>query len=398
MKLFLLSILLAAAPLFAQPSDENSDSLNALVQVLGESDDPQFHYDILKGMSDGLKGRRSVPMPRGWEAAAEKLAKSPKSDVRDLAQGLSVTFGSKTAFAQLRKQLADPRVTLAARTNALDSLAGAKDPELPPVLIKLLSDKSMRALALKNLAAYEVPEAPAAILRIYPTLDTAEKRDALNTMLSRVTYAKPLLAAIEAKKVPAKDLTADLVRQLRNLKNEEINQQVALIWGVARETAEDKKPEIAKLKSMLLSKPSQTVNASRGRTVFAKACAQCHSLFDVGGKVGPDLTGSNRADLDYILENMVDPNAVIPNDYRTSTVDTKDDRVITGIITRQDTDSITVVTANETLVLPKNEVLKITHSQISMMPEGLLATLSETEVRDLVAYLKSPSQVPMAGE
>ena len=111
--------------------------------------------------------------------------------------------------------------------------------------------------------------------------------------------------------------------------------------------------------------------------------------------MGPDLTGSNRGDLDYILQNMVDPNAVIPNEYRTSTVETKDDRVITGIIGRQDARSVTVSTAAEMMTLPRYEIAIIRSSEISMMPEGLLDNLKEQEVRDLIYYLSRPGQAPL---
>jgi putative heme-binding domain-containing protein len=118
-------------------------------------------------------------------------------------------------------------------------------------------------------------------------------------------------------------------------------------------------------------------------------------LFEVGGKVGPDLTGSNRADLDYILQNILDPNAEIPNDYRPVTVDTKDDRVITGILKQQDERSLTLQTANEVVTLPRSEVAKLQQAQLSMMPEGLLTPLTDQEVRDLIFYLRSPGQVPL---
>src|SRR5207248_10862547 len=79
-----------------------------------------------------------------------------------------------------------------------------------------------------------------------------------------------------------------------------------------------------------------------GRAVFAKTCMQCHTLFNVGGKVGPDLTGSNRADLNYILTNVVDPSAVIGKDYLVSIIKSKDHRVLSGIIKADDGNAITV--------------------------------------------------------
>jgi putative heme-binding domain-containing protein len=111
--------------------------------------------------------------------------------------------------------------------------------------------------------------------------------------------------------------------------------------------------------------------------------------------VGPDLTGSNRGDLDYILQNIIDPNAVIPNDYRAWNLDTTDERSISGILKQQDDNAITLVTANETLVIPRGEIRSLKESELSMMPEGLLQTFSDQEVRDLLYYLRSPGQAPL---
>ncbi len=123
---------------------------------------------------------------------------------------------------------------------------------------------------------------------------------------------------------------------------------------------------------------------------------QCHTLFDTGGKVGPDITGANRGDLAYLLENIIDPNAVIPIDYQLSIVQTKDLRVVDGIIKKQDQNALTIVTTAETLTLPQSEIRRVKPSTMSMMPEGLLDGMTEQDVRDLFAYLRSPSQVPLA--
>jgi len=107
------------------------------------------------------------------------------------------------------------------------------------------------------------------------------------------------------------------------------------------------------------------------------------------------LTGSNRADLDYILQNIIDPNAVVPNEYRAVNIETRDARNLTGIIWQQDDKSVTLVTANETVTLPRAEIKTMQQGDLSMMPEGLLQPLSDEEVRDLLYYLSRPGQVPL---
>ncbi len=374
---------------------QDSDALPALIAVLNDSKDPQLQLDVLHGISDALKGKRDVPMPIGWQKVEDKLGRSDNGEVRLLAQSLGLTFGSEHALAAIKQVVRNRNAELATRRSALDSLLNTRDPEIPSLLQTLLNDSGLRAQAIRGLARFDAPGAAEAILKVYPELNGSEKRDAINALASRASYARPLLAAASDGRVPRRDLTAEIVRQLRNLKVAEVDEQVQKVWGSFREASADKKQEIERYKGIYRAGGSTPGDAIRGRAVFARTCQQCHTLFDVGGKVGPDITGSNRGDLQYVLENVVDPNAVIPNDYRTSTINTKDDRVLTGIVKKEDASSITVATANETLVLQRSDIESMHLSEISMMPEGLLAPLNDQEVRDLIYYLGRPGQVPL---
>src|SRR5438876_391401 len=313
-------------------------------------------------------------------------------------ESLSLTFGSSKALSALRTTLTDRSGDLGARRTALNSLLEAKDPGLPPILQDLLNDPELRGVAVRGLAAYDDPQTPSAILAVYDSLDAAQKRDALSALSSRVAFAKPMLAAVARGTIPRQALTAEIIRQLRNLKEAGIGTELQNVYGTVRESSADKQKEIERYKRIYWAGGSQPGDALRGRAVFARVCQQCHTLFDAGGKVGPDLTGSNRGDLDYILQNIIDPNAVMPNEYRAWTIDTKDGRSITGIVKQQDNKAVTVLTQNETLVLPRNEIQSLQQSDLSMMPEGLLAPLTDQEVRDLLYYLSRPGQVPLPGE
>jgi putative heme-binding domain-containing protein len=93
--------------------------------------------------------------------------------------------------------------------------------------------------------------------------------------------------------------------------------------------------------------------------------------------VGPDITGANRTDLAYLLETIVDPNAVIPNEYRTTEVETKDGRSLTGIQKLVTEKTLMLQTANELAVLSKDDVASQRLTELSMMPEGLLTPLPD---------------------
>jgi HEAT repeat protein len=179
--------------------------------LLQQKDEPQFQLDLLRGLSEGLRGQRTAGMPAGWDVVEKKLSQSDNEDVRFLAQSLSLTFGSQNARTALRQTLKEQSATPAKRRAALDALAGIKDPELPPTLQSCCKSLNWRPGA-PGIAGYNDPRTPDALLGAYGVFDPAQRRDALNTLVSRVAYAKPLLTAVEAGKIPLKDLTADIIR------------------------------------------------------------------------------------------------------------------------------------------------------------------------------------------
>ncbi|HXG61120.1 MAG TPA: family 16 glycoside hydrolase [Planctomycetota bacterium] len=380
------------------PQDpEGGDNLSLLVEVLKQTDDVQAQADILRGMREGL-GAQTVKMPKGWTELAARLSESPSAEVRALVRDLSARFGDASALEGLVRTLADAKADPAARGKALETLLGVRYAGLAAILLKLVEDPAVRGTAIRALAAFDEPAAPEAILRVYPSLDVSERRDAVNTLASRKAYALELVGAVRRNVVPRSDLTAATIRQLREHRDPTINNWIETEWGRVRATPEAKAREIAELKTMIQAGPKG--DPSRGRAIFARTCMQCHTLFEGGGKVGPELTGSNRAELDYLLSNIVDPSAVVGKDYQASAVRTKSGRVISGILRPGDGRSISIVTENDVVVLPKDEVDAVRTSEVSMMPEGLLANLSAQEIRDLIAYLQSPVQVPLpaAGE
>ena len=390
---FLLFAIVLLSP--AQLRAQDAEALAALVGVLKESDAPGFQLDILKGISAALKGQRNLKPPKGWDVVAARLAKSPNAEVRQLAQQLSLTFGSKTAMAALRKVLTNGKAKLPERRKALAALVAARDVKLPEVLRGLLSEPELRREALRGLGAFEDAKTAPAILKIFAKLDTAGKRDALTTLASRVSSAKALMAAVTRGTVKANELPADIVRQLRAHGVKDINATLDKVWGVSRSTPAAKLAEIAKYKKLLEAKVNRPDNLPRGRALFQRTCAQCHKLYGEGGEIGPDITGSNRNNLDYLITNMLDPNAEIPNDYRTTILRTKDNRVLVGVIRRSEGQSVTIATPAEVVTVAKRDVAAIDPQDFSMMPEGLVLALKVDELRDLVAYLRGSRQVAL---
>lgn len=368
-----------------------------LSAVLRESLDgtAEEQKQVLEEMLQGLRGRRRVPMPPGWNEIATRLSQSSDADVRHHAGSLALIFGDPAALAARRKILLDPQADMGARSAALESLAAVQAEGLSADLRQLVSVPPLDVLAVRALAQYDDPATPGTLLEHYPRFSPSLKRDALNTLGSRAEYAVALLAAVERKQIPAGDLSADLVRQLRSLKHPEIEAAITRVWGIVRETPQDKQRLIQQYRQALSRKGSPPPDLSLGRAVFSRQCQQCHVLFDVGRKVGPELTGSNRANLDYVLSNVLDPNALIGKDYQVQVIVTQNGRTLNGVVKAEDPDKLVLATANEEVVISKADIEERVVSDKSMMPEDLIRTMSDGEFRALVAYLASPQQVPL---
>ena len=398
MKFFLtiFLILLLGSPHLSRAQD--IEALGALIGVLKDVDDSVFQRDILKGISDALKGQRNVKPPKNWDEVAPKLAKSPNKEVRQLVQSLSLTFGSRAAMESLREVLINPKGKLEDRRKALAALIDAHDSKLPEILQGLLKEKVIRREAIRGLGVVENSKTPVAILKVFDQLDTAGKHDALTTLATRVSYAKVLMVAIEKGEIKANTLPADIVQQLKAHGKRGINSKLDQLWGVSRSAPEAKLKEIARYKKLLEAKPVKPINLSRGRALYQRTCAQCHKLYGEGGEIGPDITGSNRSNLDYLLTNILDPNAEIPNDYRTTILKISDNRVIVGVIIRSEGGSVTIASPAESLTIAKSDIVSSEPQNFSMMPEGLVLAFKEDELHDLVAYLRGNGQVPLLRE
>jgi putative heme-binding domain-containing protein len=215
-----------------------------------------------------------------------------------------------------------------------------------------------------------------------------DQQHAQLTLTSRESWAASLLDRIESKQIQASDLTAYSVRQIKALGNDDLTARLAAHWGNVRETPSDKAKQIESMKKWLSLERLANADMVQGHQLFTKHCASCHQLFGEGGKIGPDITGAQRTNLDYMLENIIDPNAAVANDYQMEILRTEDGRVVTGLIESEGEETITVQTVNERLVFPITDIAARKKSVVSIMPQGLLDPLSENEIRDLMGYLQ----------
>ena len=370
-------------------SADPAKGLAALAPALN-SDRDDLRSDVLDGVLDALRGRKQVPRPEGWNDLYAGLSAVKSPALLDKALLLAVILDEPKAVEALRTILLDPKADAGRRATALTTLAERRTPGLGRDLPGLLDDDALRARAIRAMAAFNDPDAPRVLLDRYAKLAPADREDVVATLAARPAWAMALLDAIDRGVVPRRDVSVTIARQVQALNDAALTKRLEAVWGTVRATSADKAALIGKYKAILGSGKPDPAN---GRAVYQRTCHACHKLFDAGGDVGPELTGSDRANADYILENVLDPSATVAYEYTVTNVATSDGRLVSGILRGQTPAVLTVQTANERVLIPAEDVEDVKRSNVSMMPEGQLETLSEQEVRDLFSYLASPGQV-----
>jgi putative heme-binding domain-containing protein len=370
------------------------EGLDQVIQLLAvAAGDNQ--EELLAGIMEGLEGQRTVAMPAAWPAAFAALQQAQKQSVREQSLALALVFDDPAALAALRERAAGKQSAPAVRNAAIQALVAKKAADVAPLLLELIGDPPTRSAAIRGLAEYDHPETAAKLLDAYGLLDAAARQDAVQTLASRLAWAQPLLDAVATGLVPRGEISAFTARQLLSLGDEALAERVKAVWGDVRPTQADKEKLIADYKRRLTPDSLRGANRAAGRAIYQKTCANCHKLFDAGGNIGPDITGSQRTNLDYVLETLIDPSAAVARDYQMQVVRTADGRTITGLVVGESEAAVTLQTVNEKIVVPLAEIEERRVSPNSMMPDGMLQTLEIQQVRELVAYLMGTSQVPL---
>lgn len=374
----------------ARRAGTTTKELDILLQTTSQQS-RAWQESLLKGLQDAYRGRRQVIKPKSWELFKNgKLAQDHQDAIRDL----EVLFGDGRALAEIRTIVVDRKASLNDRRAALESYIRAKPDDLKSVCESLLEIRSLNLVAAEGLAQLDDAEIGRELTKRYSRFNTEDRTRLLEILTTRKTFADALLDSVGEKKIPHSVITAFHARQIQSLADTKLNGKLAKVWGEVRETPAERRQLIADVRKKLTRKMQNEPNLGAGRVLFEKNCGTCHKLYGEGKVIGPDLTGSQRANLDYLLENILDPGATVGKDYRMSIVVLDDGRVLNGLVVSSDETTVVLQTQTKQMTILKTEIVESKLTSQSPMPDGLLKKLSEDQVRDLIAYLRYPYQVP----
>lgn len=367
--------------------------LEPVAATLLSNTDLALRLQLLEGVRDGLKslGRNGVTKPKNWDEAFAALDATKDAKLTDFTAQIGQLFGdAKAADAQLAV-LKDKAAPIERRRQILTAFARDAYAAALPVVLSLLDEPAIRRDAISALASFDAPQIAPTLIKRYATLSAAEKAEVVLTLSTRRSNASALVAELKNNTIPKTDVTASDARQLYRV----LGPSFVEFWGPITQLASDKQAEMAKYKAMLTDAELAKANTGKGRAIYERTCMACHKLYGAGGIIGPELTGSNRADLDYILSQILNPSEVMQESYQLVIVTTRDGRTLSGTVVAEDNQQLTLRLVGQDTIVTKSEILSREKSPVSMMPEGLLKTLKDDEVRDLIGYLRTPAQVPL---
>ncbi|MCF7788412.1 MAG: c-type cytochrome, partial [Prosthecobacter sp.] len=362
------------------------------------------HDILLTHALDGLvKGQESgvIKPTKDVSATLTQWRTHSNADVRKHSQTLAVLWGDDAAVKEMIVALHDAKKPEKERIAILQSLRKVRTDTVKEGLKPLLTPQTSTALAVAAIRA-------AADLGgddfIAPLLTVAQASGlqqsdpqargllynaAIEALSTRTTWTQAMLTAIGEGKVTATGFPVPVRRALATSKDKAIRDQAFKVLGAWKDSSDDVKSLIAQKKQACLTGEPDLAN---GKLIFTSTCIVCHEFHGGGQKVGPDLIGSGRSNLDAILANVIDPNQIIGNGYENFTVSTKDGRTLAGRVVEDTPSHVKLLGAGGAAqVVPRDQVATLTNTKQSLMPMGF-GNLPDTAFRDLVWYILAPPE------
>ena len=362
----------------------DADTIDPLVAALGSAP-PNVQADLLSGISDSLRGVRKAKAPAGWDAYA--AAASKNSITGKAVREIGVVFGNGRALDDVKRIARDRGAADDARIAAIGVLANARPDDLFQILKPMVNDRVAGGAAVRAMAVCDDVRVPNVVLNVYGRLSPEDKAAAIDTLVARRANAGKLLDAVADGRVKKSVISAFHARQMRGFGDEKLSAKLAKVWGEVRESSAERRAMMESVRETV-SVANAKPDTLKGQALFKKNCASCHVMFGDGGNIGPDLTGSNRSNLNYLLENVVDPSASVAASFRASIIVTEDGRSLSGVVVAEDDRSITLQTDKEKRTIAKSDIEDRKQTSQSLMPEGLLKGLSDEQLVDLFGYLR----------
>ena len=370
----------------AEETDEGYASCARLLALAPSAEEGER---LVRGLEQQMEGQHLAKAPAPLESPLRPLLKNAKPS--DALVRLSLRLGLEDAYPLAAARAADSGRPAQERADFIRTLGELRRRDsLDPLLGLLGGDEPLpvRTAALLALQRFEAPEVAAAVIDHYAKMPAPLRDKVRDVLVSRPAWSARAVSAVEKGTLPGKDFSLDQVRRILLHDDSALSARSEKLWGRVRPATSRETQGKIEAVARVLSKGKG--DPARGKPLVARLCLNCHQLFGEGEKIGPDLTAVDRKNLDVLLQNVVDPSGVIREGYQQYVVATVDGRVLSGLLAENSGGKVTVLDAKGVRTpLVEKEVETVKRADASLMPDSLLAPLSDQDVCDLFAYLRS---------
>ena len=351
-------------------------------KLLHESPSNETTKALMQGFEEAFQGRSLSNVPSDLVAALSAAGGGSLS--------LKIRQGDANAIDEALLAIQDEKGPAGKRAEYAILFGEVKQPKSVPVLLDTLSktsDDGLKASILTSLQAYGDAEIARAVLAQYGNYNEDIRSVAQSLLVSRKAWAIDLVNAVDRGEIAASSLPLDTVRRMTIHRDEQLANLIQKHWGqIEGATSTEMQELIERYKTVLAG----TGDPYPGKKLYMQMCGKCHTLHAIGGKIGPDLTAYKRDDIRQMLIHIVNPSAEIREGFETQIAVLNDGRVVTGFLVEQDQQTVTLRSPDgQTVSLERSSLDELNKSRKSLMPEGQLKDLSDDQLRNLFAYLRS---------
>ncbi len=392
-----LDAVLEVVASFGRPED-----LQRLLRLAMDGrDDPTAHR-YLHALLEAHR-RRRVRAAGPWDgliARSEGAAPAVGATIARLIGAWQWPAGQDWLERQASRPESPAEVRLAAIAGLADMGGDAAARQLARMAAADPAPDIRRAslIGLLTLRPQEAARLAAAFLR--ELTDPAAATPLMEAFQQRQGAAETLAAALAAEADAGRSIPPDVaVLALRTIRasgrrSPPLEEALAKAGGISSEPVRLSPKEMAEL----TAKVATQGDPRRGELVYRRqelACQKCHAIGETGGLVGPNLVSlGTTAQLDYLLESLLDPNAKVKEGYHTVVLVDQDGRQWAGIKLRQTDTAVILRDAEGQEHAVPLATIDVEAAGVSLMPAGLTEKLTQAELLDLTAFLSALGRLP----
>jgi putative membrane-bound dehydrogenase-like protein len=353
----------------------SSDFIHDLAQIVGVGcQTPEIqrvlqigsdNRDVVVGIGDGLKRSGQSLRRAEWDVVTSNAIERVLSSAARTAADGQTPVESRMAAIHL--------LTFDTFQRVKAVLAG---------LLESMQPQEVQRAAVIALGSFSEPETASALLAAWRGSVPATRAEIVAVMLDGRHRVLPLLRTIENGNIPANQVPFARRATLLRSSDAQVKELATKLFGDA--SPRPRQEVMARYQGAL----SMNGDATRGRKVFETSCATCHRLGDLGRDVGPNLATIRQWSPEQVLINTLDPNREVAPNFLSYTIETRDGRILEGLIAEESATSLTLKRAEGlTETALRRDITQITGSGLSLMPDGLEAAISIEQMADLIAFL-----------